>query len=91
MNQVIELGSVVKAIAGRDKDNFFVVVGVINDEYVFIANGKNRTITNPKKKKLKHLKSTNLKVDTIADKLKDGKKVFDSEVFSAIKICLPKN
>lgn len=91
MNQVIELGSIVKAVAGRDKDQYFVVIDKINDEYVFISNGKNRTITNPKKKKLKHLKSINIKIDTIADKIRDGKKVFDSEVFSAIKKCLPKD
>ena len=91
MNQVIELGSIVKAIAGRDQEQYFVVVKVIDSQYVLMANGKNRTMAKPKKKKLKHLNSTNIKVDSIADKLKDGEKVFDSEIFDAIKKCLPKD
>ena len=55
-------GSIVKARAGRDKDSFFVVLGV-NDEFALIADGKRRTPEHPKNKKLKHLEPTNTVIE----------------------------
>lgn len=40
--------------AGHDKNEVFVIIGVEN-EYVFLADGKNRLICQPKKKKVKHI------------------------------------
>ena len=54
----IQKGSVVRALAGRDKDGFFVVLGV-EDSYALIADGKRRQIQSPKRKKLIHLAPTN--------------------------------
>ena len=91
MNKQIDVGCVVKAIAGRDDGQYFIVIEKINEEYVLIANGKNRTMAKPKKKKIKHLRSIGVKIDSIADKLLDGEKVLDFGVLSAIKECLPKD
>ena len=55
---MIKEGSIVKAKAGRDKDDLFVVVG-IDGSYAYIANGKRRKVEKPKKKKLIHLQHTN--------------------------------
>lgn len=51
-------GLVVKAKAGRDKDQFFVVLGFSSKEAI-ICNGKRRTLLKPKKKNIKHLALTN--------------------------------
>ena len=53
----IEKGSIVRAMAGRDKENFFVVLEV-DSKYALIADGKRRKIEHPKKKKLIHLAPT---------------------------------
>ncbi len=50
----IERGTVVKSRAGHDKNTWFVVLSV-DGSYAFIANGKSRTISSPKKKKYIHL------------------------------------
>lgn len=55
-------GSVVKAMAGRDTNDFFIVVDV-DSEYAMICNGKRRLVEKPKRKKLKHLSATNTVVD----------------------------
>lgn len=55
---MIKEGSIVKAKAGRDKDDFFVVVR-LEGEYAYIANGRRRKVEAPKKKKLIHLQHTN--------------------------------
>lgn len=53
----IQKGSIVRALAGRDKDNFFVVLAT-EGAYATIADGKRRQIGHPKRKKLKHLAPT---------------------------------
>ncbi|MEE0913404.1 MAG: KOW domain-containing RNA-binding protein [Ruminococcus sp.] len=50
-------GSIVRAMAGRDKENFFVVLEV-DSKYALIADGKRRKVEHPKKKKLIHLAPT---------------------------------
>ena len=55
----ITTGSVVRAKAGRDKDNFFIVLKV-EDGYAYIADGRRRKAEAPKKKKLIHLSATNV-------------------------------
>lgn len=55
-------GSVVKSIAGHDKNRYFVVVK-IDDQYVYIADGKERKLEKPKRKNVKHIAVTSRKFD----------------------------
>ena len=52
--QPFETGSLVKSKAGHDKDDIFVIIGQ-QGEYVWIADGKGRTVEKPKRKKKIHL------------------------------------
>ncbi|SMC28686.1 hypothetical protein SAMN02745134_03615 [Clostridium acidisoli DSM 12555] len=54
------LGVVVYSKAGRDTDRKFVVLDIINDEYVYISDGDLRKVEKPKRKKIKHLFFTNI-------------------------------
>lgn len=54
----IQKGSIVRALAGRDKGGFFVVLDT-EGSFALIADGKRRRIQRPKRKKLKHLAPTN--------------------------------
>ena len=54
----IRVGQVVKSKAGRDKEGFFVVLEVIDDRYLLLADGKRRTLDHPKRKKAMHLHKT---------------------------------
>lgn len=47
-----------KSIAGHDKTEVYVVIREDGDA-VYLANGKNRTVTSPKRKKLKHVQLIN--------------------------------
>ena len=55
-------GTVVKSIAGRDKDRFYIVVASEGDR-LWIANGKERKLSHPKKKNSKHLMETTSRID----------------------------
>ena len=59
----LETGTVVKALKGRDKDKYFCVV-CIEDGYVYLCDGKERKLSKPKRKKIKHIEITQAKLQT---------------------------
>lgn len=50
-----EAGRVVLSTQGRDAGRYFVVLQVIDEQFVLMADGLTRKIAHPKKKKIKHL------------------------------------
>jgi len=81
----IGIGTIVKARNGRDKDKFFVVTGFIDEIYVLIADGRSRTISRPKKKKLKHLSVKHDVALEVKSKILEGKCVLDAEIRKILK------
>lgn len=51
----IVIGQIVKSKAGRDKGRTFIIVDILDDKYVMVADGDLRRIDSPKRKKIKHL------------------------------------
>jgi ribosomal protein L14E/L6E/L27E len=49
-------GRLVCSKAGRDKGKYYFIWKVINETMVQVVNGKERKISSPKKKNIKHLK-----------------------------------
>ncbi|WP_066686426.1 KOW domain-containing RNA-binding protein [Christensenella intestinihominis] len=86
----IETGRVVISKSGRDKGRPFLIVELLPEPYVLIADGGLRRLRQPKKKKLKHLEITGMVLEGIRDKLKQGTKVFDAELRSALKSAMQK-
>ena len=76
----MEVGRVVFSRAGRDHGHYFVIVDVIDEEYVAIANGCLRKVDNPKKKKIKHLVAKPELLEEISKRISEKKRIFDSEV-----------
>ena len=56
-------GSVVRSIAGRDKDVFFIVFEV-DDSFVTLVDGRTRRLEKPKTKRKKHVRATKTVLDT---------------------------
>ena len=82
------IGSVVISKAGRDKGRSFIVVAEEN-EFVYLCDGDLRKSDCPKKKKRKHLAATNIVCDYIGDKIKDKKKVTNTEIRRALsELCI---
>lgn len=83
--KALQVGEVVFSTSGRDAGRFYLVVEVIDDEYVTIADGNLRKVDKPKKKKIKHLKTEEVIIEKIKDKIEQDKKIFDSEVKSSLR------
>ena len=50
------VGDIVLSLAGRDAKKLFAVVGILDENHVYISDGKSRKAASPKKKKIKHIK-----------------------------------
>ena len=72
-------GDIVYSIAGRDKDTYFVVVRTA-DVYAYLCDGRKRKSDNPKKKKVKHLKTGIGHSMYLENKLISGEKVTNTEL-----------
>ena len=54
MIEYLNVGAIVESISGREKGEIFLIISA-EDDFVYLVNGINRTIENPKKKNKKHL------------------------------------
>ena len=84
----INPATLVQVTAGRDKDKYLAVTGVIDKNYVLVCDGRRRRVENPKKKKLKHIKSLDYSLDRIRDKLEEGSNINNSELRREIRRAL---
>ena len=75
----IRISDIVVSNAGRDRDQLFYVIGT-DGVYTLLANGKDRPLEKPKRKKVKHVSKV-LRAETrVAAKILAGDKVLNSEL-----------
>lgn len=86
------IGGICQSTQGRDKDRYYLIREIYPDGSVGVVDGNFKKLASPKKKNLKHLRLLAEKAEAISIKFAEGKQVFDTEVFSALKTynCPPK-
>ena len=82
----MRLGDVVYSKSGRDSGRYFAVGATEGEKFVRIADGDVRRLKNAKLKNVRHLKETGDRLERIAEKLEAGAQVFDTELYSALKL-----
>jgi len=80
-----EVGRVVESTQGRDHGRLFVVISVVDDDFVLIADGDLRKAERPKRKKIKHLHAKPHFFPKAAEKLTCQATVSDSELRKALQ------
>ena len=75
----ISISDVVVSTAGRDQDTLFYVIGE-DGLFLLLANGKDRPLDRPKRKKRKHVQRVLRSETRVANKLLAGDKVLNSEL-----------
>ena len=75
----LTIADVVVSTAGRDAGKLFYVLET-DGAYLILANGKDRTIEKPKRKKIKHTSKVLRSETRVAEKLRSGDKVLNSEL-----------
>ncbi len=72
------VGKIVYSIAGRDKGKYLAVINC-DKNYVWVADGKERRLQNPKRKNIKHISLT-------ADSLKQDQLKTNKSLKKAIAV-----
>ena len=81
----IAKSNIVRSDAGRDKGKLFIVLAV-EGEYLLLVDGKSRKVENPKRKKRRHVLFVSAEETRLADKLKRGEKITNSELRRTLAI-----
>lgn len=66
------IGRLVFSQSGRDRGRAFVVVGILKQNYILMADGNLHKIEKPKKKNIRHVKVSNIVADQIYEYLNRG-------------------
>ncbi len=83
--QQFSLGQIVVSSAGRDKGSKFIVICIIDSQYVYISDGDIRPMEDPKKKKGIHLVGTRYISQDIKRKVETNQEITNSELRKALK------
>ena len=75
----LTIADVVISIAGRDAGKLLYVLAA-DETWLTLADGKGRTIEKPKRKKRKHANKVLRSETRVAEKLRNGDKVLNSEL-----------
>lgn len=82
-----EVGMLAVSKAGHDLNHLYVIMKEEGD-YLFLADGRIRTMDKPKKKKKKHVQIINEISSIFADKCRSGKKIENEDIKRIIKLYL---
>ena len=74
-----QISDVVTPTAGRDAGKWFYVIKT-DENFLYLCNGKDRTLDKPKRKKRKHAEKVLRSETRVAAKLIAGDKVLNSEL-----------
>lgn len=79
----LDIGRVVKSRQGRDAGRYFVILQVVDDQFVLLSDGLTRKLDHLKKKKVKHLQPKPLRMDV--QFLLDTNQLKDSDIRAFLK------
>ncbi len=79
-----ETGMLAVSKAGHDKDRLYVVLKA-DPQFVYLADGKNRSVDRPKKKKRKHIQINYYIPGILKQTLETKQKLEDEQIKKAIK------
>jgi len=80
------IGKLVISKAGRDNKELYIVVDFIDTDYVLLANGYNKKVDKPKKKKLKHIILTDIVNNEIKEAILNKDKDMDIKIKKFLKL-----
>jgi hypothetical protein len=79
-----KIGNLVRSKAGHDKDELFFVLDIVG-EYIYLVDGKTRSVSHPKKKKLKHVQCFNYQDENLVQIYEQGISLKDEDIRYAMK------
>ncbi|UUZ82114.1 KOW domain-containing RNA-binding protein [Paenibacillus sp. P26] len=78
------IGQIVRVNKGRDSGKYAVIIGVVDQRYVWIADGDKRKFDQPKKKNIIHLELLPLTSPEVADSISETGRVTNGKLRFAL-------
>ena len=85
MDPQAQIGRVVKVLRGKDEGSSAVIVGIIDERFVWIADGDGRRFDSPKKKNLQHLQLLPALSSEVSDSMSETGRVTNAKLRFAIQ------
>ncbi len=80
------VGMFATVTAGHDKGQTYLIIKD-EDDFVYLADGRKKGTGNPRKKRKKHIQVIKTRDQALAEKLMNGKTIYNEEIRFAIKMC----
>lgn len=81
----LSVGDIALSKAGHDAGKRFVVLKIVDAQYVLIADGRTRKVAKPKRKKMRHLEWES-SGSSVTEKLIAGETVTDRAIRAALSL-----
>ena len=86
----LKTGMLVESRAGHDKGCLYIITDM-DDKFVYVCDGRLRTVDHPKRKKEKHVAKKSGVPEIIAQKLIDSRSVTNEDIKRVIKLWRSEN
>lgn len=80
----METGMLARSLAGHDRNKLYIIIRT-DTEYVWLADGRCRTLENPKKKKKKHIQVIKRIPEPVRTVLEKGGSLYNEPIIQAIQ------
>jgi large subunit ribosomal protein L14e len=84
-DNITQIGRLVCSLQGRDSGRYYLVVGIVNEARILLADGEVRKVDNPKLKNVKHLKFYDLIAGEVHEKAMNGKRITNADIRKELK------
>ncbi len=81
----LQVGQLIKVLKGKDEERYAIVIGVLDERFVWIADGNKRRFDSPKKKNILHLELLPVISQEVASSLQESGKVTNAKLRYAIQ------
>lgn len=81
----LRYGQLVRSTAGRDYDSYYLILDMVGEKFISVADGVKHPIARPKKKNLKHVKISMMIAKEVEESILNGELITDSQIISVIK------
>jgi len=80
-----EIGRVVQVLRGKEEGSYAVIVGLVDEKFVLIADGDKRRFDQPKKKNVLHLAMQPVVSHEVTDSMRETGRVTNAKLRFAIQ------
>ncbi len=81
-----QVGQLVKVLKGRDAGAIYVIVGILDDRFVWIADGNKRKFDGPKRKNAQHLELLPIVSSEVVHSLQESGRVTNGKLRHAVLV-----